>query len=102
MNDVKSLLIATTVLAIGGLGLYIFKSEDSELGFDDHIDDNNSETASESGSETGSELDDEIEELDYDDYKNNVINKYNQVVDFDREFIEVKKFIENKYLTFFQ
>jgi flagellar biosynthesis chaperone FliJ len=31
----------------------------------------------------------------YDDYKNNVINKYNQVVDFDREFIEVKKFIEN-------
>jgi hypothetical protein len=69
MNDIKSLLIATTVLAIGGLGLYMYKSEDSELDFDNHIDDNNSETASESGSETGSELDYEIEELDYDDYK---------------------------------
>jgi len=31
----------------------------------------------------------------YDDYKNNVINKYNQVVDFDKEFVELKKFIEN-------
>lgn len=30
----------------------------------------------------------------YDMYKNNVIKKYNEVVDFDKEFIEVKKFIE--------
>jgi hypothetical protein len=66
MNDVKSLLIATTVLAIGGLGLYMYKSE---LDFDDRIDDNNSDTASESGSETESDLDSELEELDYDDYK---------------------------------
>jgi len=62
MNDIKSLLIATTVLAIGGLGLYMYKSEDSE---DTYLNDDNSESASESGSETESEL----EELDYDDYK---------------------------------
>ena len=67
MNDIKSLLIATTVLAIGGLGLYMYKSEDSEeLDYnDDDLSESGSETASESGSETTSEL----EELDYDDYK---------------------------------
>jgi hypothetical protein len=69
MNDIKSLLIATTVLAIGGLGLYMYKSEDSDLIFDEQIDDDNSETGSESGSETESDLDSELEELDYDDYK---------------------------------
>lgn len=31
----------------------------------------------------------------YLDYKNNVIKKFKEVVDFDKEFIEVKKFIEN-------
>lgn len=31
----------------------------------------------------------------YIDYKNNVIKKFKEVVDFDKEFIEVKKFIEN-------
>jgi hypothetical protein len=68
MNDVKSLLIATTVLAIGGLGLYMYKTEDSD---DLYLNDDNSETVSESGSETESELDfdSDLEELDYDDYK---------------------------------
>jgi hypothetical protein len=70
MNDVKSLLIATTVLAIGGLGLYMYKTEDSE---ELYIDDDNSETASESGSE--SELDSDLEELDYNDYKPKEKNK---------------------------
>lgn len=61
MNDIKSLLIATTVLAIGGLGLYMYKSEDSEeLDYNDDF----SETSSKSDEE---ELD--LEELDYDDYK---------------------------------
>ena len=27
MNDIKSVLIATTVLAIGGLGIFLYKSE---------------------------------------------------------------------------
>jgi len=72
MNDVKSLLIATTVLAIGGLGLYVYKSEESE-----DLNDDNSETASESGSETESEIefDSDLEELDYDDYKPKEKNK---------------------------
>jgi len=68
MNDIKSLLIATTVLAIGGLGLYMYKSEDSEdsgLDYADDLSESGSDTASDSGSETASEL----EELDYDDYK---------------------------------
>ena len=30
MNDINSLFIATTVLACGGLGLYMLKSEDKE------------------------------------------------------------------------
>ena len=73
MNDIKSLLIATTVLAIGGLGLYMYKSEDSEeLDYnDDNLSESGSETASESESETASEL----EELDYDDYKPKEKNK---------------------------
>jgi hypothetical protein len=66
MNDIKSLLIATTVLAIGGLGLYMYKSEDSEeLDYNDDLSESGSDTASESGSETASE----IEELDYNDYQ---------------------------------
>lgn len=68
MNDIKSLLIATTVLAIGGLGLYMYKSEDNELYYDD-------DEFSESESEIESDLDsneleeEDLEELDYDDYE---------------------------------
>ena len=68
MNDIKSLLIATTVLAIGGLGLYMYKSEDSEesgLDYNDDLSESGSDTASESDSDTDSE----IEELNYDDYQ---------------------------------
>jgi hypothetical protein len=65
MNDIKSLLIATTVLAIGGLGLYMYKSEDSEeLDYNDDFSESDSETASEA---TLEDLD--LEELDYNDYK---------------------------------
>ena len=37
MNDLNSVLIATTVLAIGGLGFYMYKSEKGEelFEFDD-------------------------------------------------------------------
>lgn len=42
MNDVNTLLIATTVLAIGGLGLYIYQNENSKdvnaEYYDDEID----------------------------------------------------------------
>ena len=66
MNDIKSLLIATTVLAIGGLGLYMYKSENDE--FDDNDDD-----FTESGSELESELDldlDNLEEEELEDLDN--------------------------------
>lgn len=65
MNDIKSLLIATTVLAIGGLGLYMYKSEESGLDYNDDVSESGSDTASESESDTDSE----IEELNYDDYQ---------------------------------
>ena len=71
MNDIKSLLIATTVLAIGGLGLYMYKSEENELDYNDDLSESGSETASESESVTDSEL----EELDYNDYKPKKIKK---------------------------
>ena len=68
MNDVKSLLIATTVLAIGGLGLYMYKSEESEeFDYNDELSESGSDTASESEDEK--EEDPYLEELDYDDYK---------------------------------
>jgi len=68
MNDIKSLLIATTVLAIGGLGLYMYKSEDSEEL--DYNDDDFSESGSETASEaTLEDLDLDLEEEDIDDYK---------------------------------
>lgn len=68
MNDVKSLLIATTVLAIGGLGLYMYKSEENDLDYeDDYLD---------SASETSSELDElDLEEENIDDYKSKKTKK---------------------------
>ena len=66
MNDIKSLLIATTVLAIGGLGLYMYKSEESELDYKDDLSDSGSDTASESDSDQDESV---LEEEDIDDYK---------------------------------
>lgn len=41
MNDSMSILLATTVLALGGLGLYMYKtSDDSQKGGDDDYDEN--------------------------------------------------------------
>lgn len=34
MNDTISLLLATTILAVGGVGLYMYKSDDSQKGGD--------------------------------------------------------------------
>jgi hypothetical protein len=67
MNDIKSLLIATTVLAIGGLGLYMYKSEENELDYENDFSE--TETNSDLGSELSSEDFDNLEELEHDDYK---------------------------------
>ena len=39
MNDTISLLLATTILALGGVGLYMYKSDDSQKGGDDYNED---------------------------------------------------------------
>ena len=40
MNETLSLLLATTVLAIGGVGLYMYKSDESDqVGGDDYNED---------------------------------------------------------------
>ena len=65
MNDVKSLLIATTVLAIGGLGLYMYKSEDNnQKGGDDY----NEDSLFSSGSFWDSNNEDELVDEDIDEY----------------------------------
>lgn len=39
MNDTISLLLATTILALGGVGLYMYKSDDSQKGGEDYNED---------------------------------------------------------------
>jgi hypothetical protein len=64
MEDLKTLLIATTFLAIGGLGLYMYKSDELDLDLDLDFDDNVSDISSDVTSEASSQL----EEEDIDDY----------------------------------
>ena len=74
MNDSMSILLATTVLALGGLGLYMFKSsDDNQSGGND---DYNEESIFGSGSlfnwgssEENAEDEDKLEEIDEEDYK---------------------------------
>ena len=67
MNDTMSLLLATAILAAGGLGLYMYKSPDeAQKGGEDYDEDN----LFGSGSFWGSKKEDETEEdLDLDDYE---------------------------------
>jgi hypothetical protein len=39
MNDTMSLLLATTILALGGVGLYMYKSDEGQKGGDDYNED---------------------------------------------------------------
>ena len=71
MEDLKTLLIATTFLAIGGLGLYMYKSDELDLDLD--IDDNISDTDSDVTSEASS-----IFEEDIDDYKEKPKSRKNE------------------------
>jgi hypothetical protein len=50
MNDTMSLLLATTILALGGVGLYMYKSDEGQKGGDDY----NEESLFGSGSFWGS------------------------------------------------
>ena len=70
MNETMSLVLATTILAIGGLGFYMYKtSDESEYNnynedelFDDNFDDENEDDdLSESSSEDDLSIDDEYD-----------------------------------------
>ena len=39
MNDTMSLLLATTILAVGGIGLYMYKSDDEQKGGEEYNED---------------------------------------------------------------
>jgi hypothetical protein len=70
MNDTMSLLLATAILAAGGLGLYIYKSSDGpQKGGEEYDEDNLFGSGSFWGS-TNEEGEDKLEDDEYlDDYK---------------------------------
>jgi hypothetical protein len=39
MNDTATLLLATTILSIGGVGLYMYKSDEDQKGGDEYNED---------------------------------------------------------------
>lgn len=75
MKDTLSLLLATAILAAGGLGLYMYKSDETKKGGDHQKDDEdyNEDSLFGSGSFWGSsknEDDEHVEEYDdYEEYK---------------------------------
>ncbi len=73
MNDLNSILIATTVLAIGGLGFYMYKSEqggfNDECEFYAHDFDNLEEDMEDEDEDDFSSSSSEDEDLEEDDSK---------------------------------
>ena len=78
MNDSMSILLATSILALGGLGLYMFKStnDDNQSGGEDEYNEEslfgsnsffNWGSSDDKAEEDDNE--DKLEELDEDDYK---------------------------------
>lgn len=68
MNDTMSLLLATSILALGGVGLYMYKSVDSGSGDSSYDEDN---LFGGSASFWGSNEDEEEDEyVDENEYKN--------------------------------
>jgi len=73
MNDSMSILLATTVLALGGLGLYMFKSSDETTNKEDDNEDSlfgtssffnwGSDNSSEQGDKSGDEKEDPDEDV---------------------------------------
>jgi len=70
MNETMSLLLATTVLALGGLGLYMFKSsDDNQKGGDEEYNEEGlfgSDSLFNWGRQSDNK-DDEVEEIPHDD-----------------------------------
>jgi hypothetical protein len=61
MNDISTLLLATTILSIGGLGLYMYKSDESQKGGDEY----NEDSLFGSSNDSEEPLDDEEEVVFY-------------------------------------
>ena len=78
MKETMSLVLATAILALGGLGLYMYKQSDDFKGGleDDFKDDYSSESDSESDSESESELDSQLDDDVYlDNYEPKIVNR---------------------------
>ena len=74
MNDSMSILLATTVLALGGLGLYMFKSSDNnQTGLDDDYSEDglfgSGSLFNWGSSGDNAEDEDDLEEIIEEDYK---------------------------------
>ena len=63
MNDTMSLLLATTILALGGIGLYMYKSDDEEKGGEEY----NEDSLFSSGDFWGSKNSDDNNEKDFEE-----------------------------------
>jgi len=53
MNETMSLLIATAILATGGVGLYMYKSSENEAGEDREYDEKEKEKSESDSDDTG-------------------------------------------------
>jgi hypothetical protein len=69
MNDTMSLLLATAILAAGGLGLYMYKSDDHQKGGEDYNEDNLFGSGSFWGSTNEEDDNVEHDDEDYEDYE---------------------------------
>jgi hypothetical protein len=74
MSETTSLLLATTVLALGGLGLYLFKTNDSKQ--DDSYDEDKLFNYNEDNDKPNNEFYDDYNDYnDYDDYEKKPRNR---------------------------
>ena len=71
MNDSMSILLATTILALGGLGLYMYKSsDDTQKGGDEEYDEGSIFGGNFWGTSDDKDDDEKLEEdLDDEDFK---------------------------------
>jgi hypothetical protein len=87
MNDTLSVLLATTVLAVGGLGLYMYKSSDDNQKGGKYDDDYDEDNLFGSGSLWGSSNED-------DEHAEHVENDYEK--DYDEEIYEARAKTKSK------
>jgi len=70
MNDLNSLLVASTVLAIGGLGLFWYKNQDDDFFNDDTNVDNDDDDKSQDYNDNDNDNDDDESDDEYYKKKN--------------------------------